>query len=1241
VVFFCGAGVSRARAGLSDFLGLAKAVADKLAIAADSSTRKLIDAIERFPPITGVGSLVSADRVFALMEREFLARDIYEAIASSLRPTAALPDLSAHRTLLDLARGPDGRIRLVTTNFDLLFEACDPALARSRPPRLPDPLRDDEFFGVVHLHGHVTDDYAGASGDGFVISSAEFGRAYLSERWATDFIRKVLERYIVVFVGYAADDPPMQYLLEALNRTAGSLSGVYAFQSGSPEDAEARWIQKGAYPIAYEAKSHHDELWNTLEAWAARARNPDEWHNRLIDAAKDGPERLQPHQRGQVAHIVSTLEGARRFSGASNVPPATWLCSFDPYVRFATPSRQDTNLERGPYFDPFEAYGLDSDPIPKKLGPDNPYETRDMPPGVWDCFALTRRDRQNIRDDQFAAFRGHYSRNVPGLTNRLSLIENWIVKVSKQPAAVWWAARQNGLHPNVQQRIRYEVERTNAEFPPVVRKAWRYLFEAWRNPREGSYDDWFELVPVIKSDGWSASTVRQIAKIKSPYLFVESSFGSAQPPQAAKDLSLSSLVYVSVRFPDVDQNIAVPSEHLPLLVKELRKNLELAVALENEIGGYGLGILNPIEADEFEAHPHGINTPVIEFVRLFRKLTEKDLQAAKAEALTWRENKDAVFARLVIWACGDQRITLSADAGAVLSSLSTRDFWDSGAQRDLLITLSKRWPGLPTASRKKLEKKLLKGRSRRRTEELLEFKERRAFQILSRIHWLAAHDCQFGFDLNKETAILKAEAPQWEENYASHAADSLASRSGRVSTDTESEALFQVPLSDVLPTAQVLSRRRRDFFVEYDPYAGLAANKPVRALAALGASEDGYDATWAWETFLNAQVRNEDKPRLKFVIAARLLQLKDADFGKLVRPISDWLLRASKSLLLNGRDQFQRLWERLIAALTREQQLGNAATTTRGKRHNWATEALNSPTGYLAQALFHDLDPHLQRASGLPTEWRKRADHLLSLYGDPRRHALVIFCYNLRYLFNIDPEWAGRALLSILTSSDDDDIAAFWAGFFWAAHSPQESLYLRMKSALLALAHEASFARKQHSQILAGILLIGWNERVAATGDRAVANEEMRGVLIEADEEFRSQAIWNLEHWSKDKATSWPKEALVFLKEVWPKQVAAKTAGVSARLADLAFSRDEDFPDYVDAVLPLVIPINRDHMRLPTNVIEKFPEKALQLLDAILPDEARKWPYGIDDLLRRIGLADPSFLSDARLVKLNRTWNAR
>jgi hypothetical protein len=76
VVIFCGAGVSHAKARLRDFIGLAKDVADRLLIPADSPARQLISAIETFPPIAGVGSLISADRVFGLIEREYQSLDI-------------------------------------------------------------------------------------------------------------------------------------------------------------------------------------------------------------------------------------------------------------------------------------------------------------------------------------------------------------------------------------------------------------------------------------------------------------------------------------------------------------------------------------------------------------------------------------------------------------------------------------------------------------------------------------------------------------------------------------------------------------------------------------------------------------------------------------------------------------------------------------------------------------------------------------------------------------------------------------------------------------------------------------------------------------------------------------------------------------------------------------------------------------------------------------------------------------
>lgn len=262
VIFFCGAGVSRAKANLPDFYGLADRVVEQLHVAPDSPVRRLIAAARSQEHIAGVGGLFPADRVFALLEREFLVADVRAAVARSLCPTAGV-DLAAHRTVLDLARDPSGATHLVTTNFDLLFEACDSALQRRSPPNLPDPHRPRDLNGVIHLHGRVTDTYDGAFDDEFVLSSADFGRAYLAEGWATQFIRALLGRYKLVFLGYAADDPPVQYLLEALNRADGPNSGLYAFQSGNSAEAKALWGHRGVEAVSYNGANGHIALWET------------------------------------------------------------------------------------------------------------------------------------------------------------------------------------------------------------------------------------------------------------------------------------------------------------------------------------------------------------------------------------------------------------------------------------------------------------------------------------------------------------------------------------------------------------------------------------------------------------------------------------------------------------------------------------------------------------------------------------------------------------------------------------------------------------------------------------------------------------------------------------------------------------------------------------------------------------------------------------------------------------------
>ncbi len=982
VIFFCGAGVSRARAGLLDFFGLAEKVTDSLGVAADAPIRKLIKEARDLDQRTGFSGLISADRVFGLLERDFRVRDIEASVANALKTTSDV-DLSSHRIMLDLARSTDGKTRLVTTNFDLLFESCDGSLPSHKPPRLPDPMRQDEFEGIIHLHGHVDAAYCGACGDGFVLSSSEFGHAYLADGWATQFIRTILDKYIVVFVGYAADDPPVLYLLEALNKHQKSLSGMYAFQAGSQSDAEAKWRHKGVLPIAYDETDGHKSLWDTLSAWACRAQNPDSWYGNVIDLARKGPEALRPHERGQVAHIVSTLEGAKRLTGSENPPPAEWLCVFDPSIRYLKPGNLGSYLEQGPYFDPFEAYGLDSDPIPAKVDLKDYGAKREIPEGVWNCFAATRHDRQDSQDYNFAALRGHYSVNIPALPKRLWQVGRWIGVVSYQPASVWWASHQVGLHPEIQTHILYELERRKKESSPEVRRAWRYVFGSWGTHKK-DFHEWYKLVASIDIDGWSDAAIREIASIWQPYLKVAWPYsGGPKPSENIDDVSIRQMINLDVEYPEFHEKVEIPDEYLVTAVREFRKNLEHAVSLEKELDGYSYLSLCPIEPDpdlgrEPSERNYGISYIFLFYVALLKRLIILNPKAAKQECLAWWTDDDKLFARLRIWASGCKGIFSGVEAGQIICSLNDNVFWDGRHQRDFMLVLNQRWSDFSLTTRKRLEKRLLRGRSRWEGEKKAEFKESRAWHSLNRIHWLSEKGCSFSFDLQTESSKLQKFVPEWKYQYAAKAAESIEGRGGFVATDTECSTLFTEPLDTLLDRARELSGRESGF-VEKDPFAGLATQRPVRALSALNkTAKRGEWPEWAWRKFLYSPARENDKPRLCAQIARRLAKLPESSIAELMHPASDWFLKSSKTLITGNPKQFEQVWSKIVKVLRLEERISKTSLVRGNKEPAWATEALNAPVGKLAQAIMNDPQKEgLKAGKGFPVPWTTHVEELL------------------------------------------------------------------------------------------------------------------------------------------------------------------------------------------------------------------------------------------------------------------------
>ena len=1238
VVFFCGAGVSRAKAKLPDFFGLAKKVMKTLGVQADRPAWKLLEEARKFEAETSVAGVIPADRIFGLLEREFPPNSIEEAVASALRPDDK-PDLTAHRIILDLATTREGLVHIVTTNFDRLFDDCGRGLSSWQRPRLPDPSRPKDMNGIVYLHGKATSDYQRAEGDGFVLSSSQFGQAYLSEGWATSFFREIIDidRYVVVFVGYAADDPPVHYLLEGLNRQINKRQ-MYAFQSGNADDAASKWDHRGVKAISYAEDSDHAALWDTLEAWAQRARDPDKWYSEVINKAKQGPESLSPHERGQVAHIVWTVDGVRKFSAGEKPPPAEWLCVFDKYRRYGEPGKLGSWLQEGPDVDPFDLYHIDSDVPPDKANSRN----RKPPADAWDAFNLSRIDKTTLRDDNFPSITGRWASNVPPLPSRLRQMGAWIRGVASQPAAVWWAVRQPPLHPEIRREIRWTLTSSQRSIVSAVREAWHYLLEYWEQDK-GRYadsDDWYELTERISKDGWSRSAVRAYAACSRPYLKVEPPWGHPKPPEQKDEIRLSDLIRLEVAYLDRIEEINIPDEWVAPIVVVLRKNLEIALELETEIGGFGLSQIDPIVPDNNSAddYLHELSGAVINFISVFERLIQIDLKAARREFSRWSIEDDTIFARLRIWAAGKSDLVPNDQFGSVLADVSDKAFWDGVHEWDLLHTLLTRWNGLSADTRVEIENRLLKGRSRREEEEEEDFKKRRAWSILTRITWLSQKGCNLNLNLEEETDRLQEFAPDWKPEYADEIIAYSGVQSRSVSIETDHAALLNIPLASVLSEARNLSGRRDEPFVEYNPFGGLSNARPVRAFATLRmAAEKGDFPDWAWSSFLYAEERKKDKPRFVALIAERLAGYLDNGKTELVRPAAGWLVIVSGRLSDKSPATFRRVTSALIRALKRGPESGDSEIWQVGGVQGWANAALNAPAGKIAQSV-------LCRAQ--QTDFLEYADELLALPGDLRRHVLVMFARLTNWFYRVNREWSERNLLSVLDSGDPHDRDAFWEGFFLRPKVNQE-LFMRLKPNLLRLAREDGKKRRMHSQGLSSIILSEWGSIIEGTSDRCISNEEFRTILVQTDDKFRSHVLWRLETWARnaDEETEnkWTSLLPEFLKDVWPYQRKANSPAVSASLCDLVFSNEELFPELVEIILPRLAKIDGHNWGWfkARDFVKKHPRRTLDLLYAVLPDNVSDWSYGIGDILASISEGEPTLGTNEKFLELKRRWDSR
>ena len=1247
VVFLCGAGVS-IPAGMPTFLDLAKEVVDELGASPNSTLRHLLSFWDRDdipdaarPPL---------DQIFNLLQLDYEVSEIEYLIAKRLR-TKRRTDVSTHETILRLSKSVDGRPQIVTTNFDLLFQYADRRLAHYVPPNLPNLAYGQGLNGLVYLHGRINNRIRkGEAPQGLVVSSSDFGQAYLAEGWATRFILDLLKRYTVVLLGYSANDPPVRYLLQGLRKTSLMQGAtIYAFDGGAEEEVRANWRDSIVRVLAYPETDGHSALWDTLEAWADRADDPSTWRRGIVKLAQRGPRNLEMHERGQVASLVKTIDGAKLFAETDPPPPGEWLCVFDSTIRCGKVERNNSRVSRqsGPLIE----YGLDDDPhrpggseSEKNLPGDHLLSLRSTDPykGYVDLAEMP-------------------SQELIALPDRLAQLVRWIAKVSHEPVVPWWAAKHTRLHPLLLHWVELRLRQNSADFPPLAKSMWRLLFEKFQNvPDDDSPGSLFKVKQLIRAEGWTRGVLRVFERSASPFLENETRPVSrlGRPPHSDwPALKPTDIAELRIGFPRViDIGSDVPDEVLPKVYRIGRRQLEVAVEV---LGGVSpdfktalrLNLNNRVGASSG-------NHPVV-YLHWFRKLLDKMARTrpdlVRTDLALWPEEDLYFFHGLRLYAWSFDSLFTGDEIAIGILSWSHEAFWDDFYRREFLHLLRKRWPEIPQEGLRLLEKRIIQGPLRRTDEPEELYVERRSLVSATILGWLIIHGCNLSEETHSILPTLRAGSPLWHPDLDKRADEPYGEVSGGwINSDEDPSALINAPVSEIIGLARANTSRSFENLTDYLPFAGLVKQCPRKAMASLTreARKGDYPVEF-WSPLLQ-EWPEDARPQLTWLLGARIARLPTEIMVELRFFVFSWVENNFPRLAMM--DQ-ARAWTILDGLLDRLFSGGDDATRSNisgvrvaGDSQGWSRRTIkhaeNGPAGKVAWLLIDLLKSwNTERGSGMPSEVRVRLERLVNAPGEGADHAVCVIADRFEWLLHLDPEWTRHFIIPWF-DPDHPWSEPAWNGLLRRHRCATPELLSLLKTHFLGVFSRAKAwkwnddgLRVLHEFLVQGCLRSGEDEAY-------LTYPEVRLALQTTDDSGRVQCIEYLYDCIERNHVSWHDFGRPFLEEAWPKESRFQSEDAAITLSQIAEVSGDHFPEAVQTILPRLVPIYGDRGFLYRAVsgggteefelATRFPKATLALVNKLVPNNPPGRLSNLDLILDKIAEAKPTLRQDRRWRRLKK-----
>lgn len=1213
VVFFCGAGISYP-AGLPSFEGLVKSIYDK--------TRTVPEPIEDRAFKNGQFDAtlnLLEDRLPGQRQGLLMRKALADALKPNLRKKGAT---DTHAALLHLARNRQGMLKLVTTNFDRVFDRVAKRerkpFVRHVAPMLPIP-KSSRWDGLVYLHGALPDKPDDSSLNRLVVTSGDFGLAYLTERWAARFVSELFRNYVVCFVGYSINDPVMRYMMDALaaDRMLGEVTPqAWALGECAPGDEANQtieWKAKGVNPILYAVPGgthDHSALHRTLKVWAETYRDGVNGKEQIVVShalARPSASTQQDDFVGRMLWALSDKTGipAQKFADFNPAPSLDWL--FDAFTqdhfghsdlcRFDVPPREQ--------YDDKLTFSLARRPAPYSRAP-------------W--MQLTSVGTGHTRWDDV-----------------MFNLARWLLRYLNDPALILWVAKQGGQigsqwHWLISRRLAelsdLELAKKQAELAEIRANAPKAIPSAimhhlWQLLLSGRVKglqrdlDLYQWQSRLSKEGLTTGLRLELRELLSPRITLSKPFRTGQShddsdePSRIRDVVSWELVLVADHVHSSLRD--VPTEQwaqaLPMLAEDLQLLLRDALELRQEMGDADALVDNTYwDLPSISHHPQnkGFHDWVV-LIELLRDawlaIRESQPNRARDIATQWFGMPYPTFKRLALFAAGQPGAIPSDQWVDWLLSDDAWWLWSIDTRREALALLRLQGNRLSIADLARLEKGILAGPPRNMFSDTLEPDEWQ--DMVNRYTWLRLAKlnitgAQLGQAASELLTELSTTNPDWKLSTDERDEFAIWS-SGTGDPDYKRETIVErapVKAFELVPWLKQPTRQQSLF---YEDTWRETCNKhfihTLHALATLAA--EGAWPLDRWRVALQVWSEKKTSKRAWRYSVCVVNAMPDDVMVSLAHQVGFWLKDASSSL--PSRD------EAMIALCVRFLQLpitAESSITRNGEPLNQpVTEAINHPVGHITQALIN--------------QWYKTAlndgDQLTPSFAEPFtqlcdtstarfRHGRVLLCAHVIALFRVDQAWTERHLLQLFDwQRDATEARAAWEGFLW---SPRLylPLLIAIKPFLIDTANHYS-ALGAHGRQYAAFLTYAALEPADGFGPaefrRAFAALPQEG-LREA-----AQALAQAQEGSGEQREEyWKNRILPFWDNVWPKAQSMVSPAIAERLARIAIEAGRAFPEALQAVRAWLLPVaHPDQLIRPlakSGLCHHFPDSALELLSSTI-----------------------------------------